>query len=1063
MASTRYTGEDATLRGWLLSDPRFTYATLNQVIANGVPSEGSPRAGGIGIPARDDMAGVIEASGEQASELYVEALRGGMPRLVGARVGYRLEGENPDRLRGWNAPNVVTGCIPIGASAVANSNQSIVTLRTGDLLCARRRNGSDLIIQQFSVETQTWSLPSTSPAVPGSTSAVSGPMSLSIDSKGFAYLLVKQSQGWSLWRTVSADTVADGWLEAARVSFGLWEPNANTTRMRLFVLPNGDMAIFEFFINGGTGYVRQYASSDGGATFVRVAQDVNATTNLSDAAIDSAGTLGLARVTPAGELVWTSTASPWVSIVSATGATSIATGVAEAWLAFDPVGRWYVWSRRSTPAFLVGAVVMSHSDDAGATWEEWDHALNDYATDAAQGLSLGQACHSGGSMYLLHQSYDGTGTYDQSPILTRLGGWSGMTWIGGVIGLDAFYESAQLGSGYNGSWTSATWLPAYEPDDLACWTAGGTGTDANDSIQPNGRMQFSGSGVSRHMSATTAPTTVQDKAVVDCEFAVTAGGSTAGAFSGFAVILSDGVNGVQLTVSASTTAFVVRSNAGTLATVTVSMTTPMQFRAVLYYNGASSVGEMFYKRPFDTYWTSAYSSTTWPTYAVATGLARWGLLGATGGATAIEFSYFGVKYTQAAGVWPYLYGSKASTIADYIIGRQLTGAPAPIVDRTATGLRQTYLRGLDGPITASDSWQIAPSYDYPAANALPDVQPSPRRAWRSATDGTTETFAWMTEKTSISRHFGFAVFGANWRTARLEVYTASTATWSSAVSMDLAAGRTGLAWTRSGNVLRPNANDTTRYIWRGELVGATVDLGGGKLRRIASHTEGVWSTASAKHVQLVLESVDGTEGATGTMDVWATAGVTVALDQANTYDGWRLVIEPQDTVDGYYTVGCWMPPGPLIAAGQSHGWGGSATYEPSSVMTRSADFSSRARRLGPVARTWSWAWPDGIDQSRLLDSPLRPDFLATSAGTEGIANLNDAPFLVAGLLSDVASGERPIVAMEYIPSTSGTTLTDPRLFMLCRLASSVGVEHIQGDPERDAVYRISPITMQEIV
>lgn len=1063
MASTRYTGEDATLRGWLLGDPRFTYATLNDVVASGVPSEGSPRAGGVGQPNRADVAAVVQATGEQDAELRVEVLRAGMPRLTGGmRVGYRFATENADRMRGWEPPHTVTGCVPIDANSAARNNLSIVSLRTGDLVCAYRLTTTSLQIRTFDVTTQAWSAPLTPPAVPGgSATLVAAPLALGIDGRGYVYLLVKQTQGWTLWRSASPDTLADGWIEQARVSFGIWDPTTTSEKMRLFVLPSGDMALFEFYASAVGGYVRQYASSDGGATFVRVAQSANLTTAQSDAAHDGQGTIGLARVDATGAMLWTSTSNPWVSIVDTTGAIQITTNAAEAWLAFDPVGRWYAWHRST---LYVGAVVMNHSDDGGATWDQWDYAINDYNGDAAQGLNFGQVCHSGGSMYLLHQTYDGTGTNDPSPILTRLGGWSGMTWIGGAIALDANYETAILSMGQNlgGGLTGATWLPISEPDDLACWTAGGTGTDANDSITPAGRIQFTGT-TSRHMSATTAPVPPQDKAVIDCEFAVTAGGSTAAPIAGFAVILTMGVMGAQLTVSASTTAFVIRSDAASLATVTIDMTTPVQFRAILYYNGASSVGEVLYRRPGETYWTSAYSSSTWPTYAVATGLVRWGLLGASGVSSSILFSYFGCKYTAASAAWPYLYGSRGSGIADYILGRQLTGAPAAVVDRATAGLRQTYLAGLDGPATSSDVFEIPPSYDYPAANALPDVQPSPRRAWRSATDGTTETFAWLTEKTSISRHYGFAVFGANWRTARLEGYTAATTTWSTITTMDLASGRTGLAWTRSGNVLRPNANDTTRYIWRGELVGATVDLGGGKLRRIASHTEGLWTTAAGKHAELVLEGVDGTEGATGTMDVWARSGVCVALDQASTYDGWRLVIEPQDTVDGYYEVGTWMPPGPLIAAGQSHGWGGSATYEPAAVSSRSADFVSRARRLGPVARSWSWAWPDGIDQSRLMDSPPRPDFLATAAGTEGIANLNDAPFLVAGLLSDVASGERPIVAMEYIPSTHGTTLTDPRLFMLCRVASSIGVEHIQGDPERDAVYRVSPVTMQEIV
>jgi hypothetical protein len=1063
MASTRYTGEDATLRGWLLSDPRFTASTLNEATAFGVPSEGGPRAGGVGEANRADVAAVIQATGEQDAELRVEVLRAGMPRLTGGmRVGYRFATENADRLRGWEPPHTVTGCVPIDASTAARRNLSIVTLRTGDLVCAYAQTTSSLQIRTFDVSSQTWSAALAAPYIPGgSPSLVAAPLTLGIDGRGYVYLLVKQAQGWSLWRSTNPDTLADGWIEQARPSFGIWEPTTASEKMRLFVLPSGDMAIFEFYAAAVGGYVRQYASSDGGATFVRVAQSANLTTAQSDAAHDGQGLLGLARVDATGAMLWTSTANPWASIVDTAGATTIATSAAEAWIGFDPVGRWYTWHRST---LYVGAVMMSHSDDAGATWDQWDFAINDYNGDAAQGLNFGQVCHSGGSMYMLHQTYDGTGTNDPSPILTRLGGWGGMTWIGGAIALDANYETATLSMGQNlgGGLTGATWLPISEPDDLACWTAGGTGTDANDAITPTGRIQFTGT-TSRHMSATTAPVPPQDKAMVDCEFAVTAGGSTAAPIAGFAVILTMGVMGAQLTVSASTTAFVVRSDAGTLATVTIDMTTPVQFRAILYYNGANSVGEVLYRRPGETYWTSAYSSSTWPTYAVATGLVRWGLLGASGVSSSILFSYFGCKYTAASAAWPYLYGSRGSVVADYILGRQLTGAPAAIFDRATAGLRQTYLAGLDGPATSSDVFEIPPAYDYPAANALPDVQPSPRRPWRSATDGTTETFAWITAKTSISRHYGFAVFAANWRTARLEAYTASTTTWSTIGTMDLASGRTALAWTRSGNVLRPNANDTTRYIWRGELVGATVDLGAGKLRRIASHTEGLWTTAAGKHAELVLESIDGTEGATGTMDVWARSGVLVCLDQASTYDGWRIVIEPQDTVDGYYEVGTFMPPGPLIAAGQSHGWGGSVTHEPSVAATRSADFVSRARRLGPSARTWSWSWPDGIDQSRLMDSPPRPDFLATSAGTEGIANLNDAPYLVAGLLEDVESGARPIVALEYMPSTNGATLTDPRLFLLCRIASSIGLEHIQGDPERDAVWRISPITMQEIV
>lgn len=1066
MPSSRYTGEDATLRGWLLWDPRHSAANLNAATAFGVPSQGGPRAGGVATPTRSDTAAVIEATGEQASELRVEAVQAGLPRLpVGMRVGYRFASENIDRMRGWQAPNVITGCIPIEATTTAGASVSLVALRTGDLVCAYRRAGTSLQIRTFDVGTQTWSAVLTAPAITGGSSDVTGPLALTVDTAGYVYLLVKQAQGWSLWRSSSPDTLTNGWIEAARSLFIQYDPSVSSDRMRLFVLPNGDLALFEFRATALGGYIRQYASSDSGATFTRVDETANLTTNQSDAIALPGGRLGVIRVDAAGSALWSNSGSAWSPAVNASTVT-VATTVYEAWLAYDPVGRLYGWVR---DVEFAGAVCLVSSDDEGASWGQWQHGLNDYNGDTLQGLTKGQIAHSGGAFYMLHQSYDSVSAMDDSPILTRLGGWSGHVWIGGTFALsDLNYDRSLLGSGVDllGDWAGASWLPPYEPDDLTCWTAGGTGADANDSIEPDGRLQFNCNGVSRFMSATTPPLTTETRAIVDFEYAVTTGGAVTAALAGIVLVLSDGVNGVQLAITASTTQFRVRDATSALATVTVDMTTPMQFRATFVRGaGTGATVEVYYKRPTETYWMLAYGSTTYVVAALATNLFRWGITGVGAFQTVARFSYLQAKWTQSVPTYPYLHGSRASGIgAEYITGRQVTGAPAAIADRASVRLRQTYLAALDGPATGADTWSIPPAYDYPAKNALPDVQPSPRRAWRSASDNTTESFAWMqTQKTSISRHYGFAVFGANWRTARLEGYNATTTTWTTIGTMDLASGRTGLGWARTGDTLRPNAADTTRYIWRGELVGATVDLGGGKLRRVRSHTEGVWSTAAAKHAEIVLENVDGTEGATGTMNVWARAGVLVCMDQGTLYDGWRVVIEPQQTVDDYYEIGTLIPPGPLVAAGQSHGWGGSVTHEPSAVSTRSADFVSRARRLGPSARTWTWSWPDGIDQSRLMDSPPRPDFLATSASTEGIANLNDAPYLVAGLLEDVASGARPLVAMEYIPPTHNTTLTDPRLFLLCRLASSVGLEHIQGDPERDAVWRISPITMQEIV
>jgi hypothetical protein len=1059
LASSRYTGDDSDWRGWIVHDARFDVANISA--SDSSYTEAGPRAAGAGDPADVNTAAVVEAIGDQDTSLYVQALQGGLPRLSrGMRVGYRLASDAATKLRGWQPPNAITGCWPAIYSTNSYDSLTGCVLRTGDVLIAYRQSGGTLNMRSWSPATAAWTTSITEPV----TDCSEG-VALTVDPDGHILVLLETPAatpiGWSLYRSDEPDTTESGWTEISRHPFTS-EPTASTDRMRLFVMPTGDIVLIGIYAVGGTGTIRQWASSDGGASFTAVDSTANATTNLSDAILTPGGRIGVVRVTSGNVCNWHSSASAWSAAMDST-AVQIATSVADAWACSDPNGRIWVWTRSSASA---DRVLVHYSDDEGASWTTMDHGLTNFLGDTGQYLTGGIALHSLGAHFLLHQSSDDNGNGDTSPILTRCGGWSNVV----IQNVSTSSESGFVGSGYGGTgtgWSGCMWLPVSEADDLSCWTAAGTGGDTADSINSStGRLAISTSASTRYFDATTAPPSTTDIQFVEWDLIVGSGGSTTTFQVGVSSRLSDGVDATEIQVWASTTAFAVRNHTTQLASVTVDMTVAMQFR-IIHRRG--SWAEVYYRRPYESTWTQAYSSSSLTTTASATAYLRWGH-----NASSTSDSTWGYLWHRTGEIALFesgLFGSPLSSIdgMDWMSGRLLTGLAAPVDTRAAAsvgeGTRVTKLRGADGPARAGDSWTLAPVHDHPVENVLPLTAPSPRRTWRSTQTAADEYIGFVfdsTNDTSLSRHIGFAAFGCNVRYLELEAWDG--AAWSTRATLDLATGFTSLDYTRSGNVLRINGTaDATRYVWRNELVGATVSLGGGKYRKIARHTEGIWSDAAGKHVEIVLEGVDGTEAASGTMDIWCRSGFVAVHNESSAYDKWRINVPAGSNADGFFEIGT-IVCGPLVIPGQSFGWGEVQTYEPNAATYESRDRVTRVRRLSPTVRTWTWAWPDGIDISRLRDANPTPDYLAhTAPMTEGVANLNDVPYLVAGLLEECRSGEIPVVACAYVSTTSGTSITDPTLFLgPARIISSVGIENIQGDPESDAVVRVSPITMQEI-
>lgn len=1062
MASQAYNGEDSQWRGWVAHDQRFIPANEATVASY---TQAGPRAGGVAVPGDDLTAGVLATSGDQDQTLQLSVWRGGLPQAPGGvEVGFRTASESTSSLRGWELPNVIRGSYPIRYGTYSYSSPALLALRDGRLWAALESDelGASSLEFEFLTPDQatTWTSGDNIPAV-----KCNGPVALAQDSAGRLLCLFRDAttiagvSEWQLWRTSLPD-LATGytWTKISSQPFGLTPP-ASTTRLRLFCLPNGDLCVIAIRATSPSGTVEQFASSDGGRSFVRVLSLGNVTTNQSDAWQLPSGAVAVIVVDAANAGKFYTTSSAWRAFNSQTGVL-VNSAIACVWGATDPVGRLYVWGRLTTNQ---DRIYMWSSDDLGTTWTLYDHTVHSFNGDTAEQITGGQAAHLGGAMYLACQSVDSVGAGDASPMVYQLGGFSSMSLLGNATVFGAEYTRLGSGAYYpTADWLNSNWLPVTEATNVSAWTPVGVGTGA---LVTPGVEEITTAANFRYFQTTTAITTTQDTAIGEFQFMLASGGgSTANPNVAMISRLSNGATGSELRIQLAAGGLWVRNLSTSLASAAINVTTqPVQVRWV---HVRESRIEVYYKRPTETAWTLLYSGVP-ASQATATQYLWWGNIQASTSVSRWWYFWSKIAASSTVSTVP-LYGASASALANTSkqIGRVVSSLPAALpVLAAATagqGLRQTYLRALDGPFAGGEAFTSSPAYDYPIEAIYPTIQPSPRRVWRSVDTYSDQVIAWDFGSLGLqSRAVALAMFGANFQTAELESWNAASGVWQGQGTWDASADFKGLAYSRADGVLTINgAASTARYVWRNELVGASIDLGGGLWRRIVRHTEGIWSTAAGKHVIIEIEGWDAGDPASGTADIACQNAVLIIPDATLIDQQWRIRIPTQNTADGYFQLGTFVL-GPLLVPGATHGWGTTTTYERNAEDFLSADLVSRAQRRGPVARTWSWAWPDGIDLSRLYDSPPTPDYL-TAGSSEGVANVNDAPYFLAGMLEELRSGEIPVCAMEFSGSKLAT-ITDPSLFMLARITSSVGLEHIQGRPESDAVYRISPLTMREIV
>jgi hypothetical protein len=254
-----------------------------------------------------------------------------------------------------------------------------------------------------------------------------------------------------------------------------------------------------------------------------------------------------------------------------------------------------------------------------------------------------------------------------------------------------------------------------------------------------------------------------------------------------------------------------------------------------------------------------------------------------------------------------------------------------------------------------------------------------------------------------------------------------------------------------------------RYIWAGELVGATwKDTKDVVYREIVENTSGAWTDETAAVPSLRLGGVDDTEATSGECEIWTPNIIAIRHEVTAYRRYWRLRIPAQLTARGHYRLGQ-LVIGRIHTFGRQYEHGYSVTVTPQVSVTRGPSGSSRARQLGRALRSWEIGWTEPVDASRALDADPVPDYVTGSTGGTPLASPADTLRSLAGQLGQQGGAASPVLFLPKIDRGTGTQLiSDPSMWLWGRVVSAATRTNVLGDEGVSEYDRGDSVVIDEI-
>ena len=960
----------------------------------------------------------------QSEDVFLRAIKAGMPGRDGAQLGYRLASDSGDsQYRGWNPPIYANGQVFPEYGLTSYGRLDAVTIpSTQEILLFRTESPPSALVAGGS---RVISPSSRAFSTLGATIAVSGlwdyPSLVVIPETERVLLQFGNTVHYSDDKGATWSTYSEDPFVGNVATFG-------RSRMAYF---RGDVGMLVQDTGAGD-IVHQLASSDLGATF----QLVGTTSGMgsSVALVSSPDGLFAFYVRTSDTFpVIRRLSSPFEDLTNTeetpiTGAAALAGS-----LTADPDGTLYAHIR-----LVSGVIETWASIDAGVTWTDYGTAHT--SGSAANWLAVEATVPSLGSVVMF-------GPW-AAPVANKKG--ISALWLGG------WQAVTSDGSTSPSSRTAFTenWTPIELPQNAgATWTETGA---ASTLVAPGELERVTVASTSFHTRTTTVLTPDVEQLVL-CQLRVDSGGDLATRVCHVGGRMANGVFDYRWAVNFSTAGFRV-----------YDIVTPAQVGSDELFDLTSDAVVLIWanRGTIRTYWWRPGQSRVniGPAGSLvdnagapaATGFLRWGH-GVAGTCTSHWTQFQWARQQLSVSPLNIYEPQNGPTL---ILGKPITRYPVPVPDIGSAG----FISATSGPARRDDGYTVPAEYDYPITNAFCRLSPSPDSRWRSANLDEQILAFKFPEQTWVGDSLGLFVSGANFRTAYLES-SPDGVTWTTRGTLNLAEGFESLAGLRTGSALIPGAGvapPADRYLFEGTLVGGHAHLGGvpPAVRRIVANTAGGWTSATTAKPVITLEGVESTDPGSpaGMRLVFPSGLLVVHLTTQLLVDWWRIRIPVQDCPDDYFEAGILMA-GKLAAFGDRIDWGRGDEMIGNAAVSVDSYGTSRARQLGPPRRRWSIHWQSGTNHCEIR-SGADVDYVGPTTGIPMVGD-EDVLYRLFGHLQEMESGQVPCVAIEEIPDAD-TTLTDSTRFIYGRLTSSARGNGTAGDLGVNEQQRIEALVFEEI-
>lgn len=611
-----------------------------------------------------------------------------------------------------------------------------------------------------------------------------------------------------------------------------------------------------------------------------------------------------------------------------------------------------------------------------------------------------------------------------------------------------------------GGWDS-TWLPYDKPDSTNEYTKIGTGTITAYA----GYTQFRNTTSQNvYVQSNAITTTSTEGIIVRTRLKAVLEGS---GVSGRGVNITTTNN--EVTVWISLTGVNVYDEEGSASKGSYSFDTTTEFELLMsvHSNRVKAWIKTNANQPDNKRWILVADNTIAATATNPTQHVKYGNITQTIGSTADTVSYWYETH--------FSFGSRTGT--------QITSQSNP-EDLNARQYppkgQYLYISGgikistFDGPGYEGEQYTINPDSTYPIRRIFHTSSPTPRQTWRSSNE-TQQKIALYWNKTLQSNgnsnvgsdSIGIYLGNINFRTFDVDIYDQTSSTWTNLGSVNNKIG--GSTWVRVGNTIKSTFPSTTsNYLEPDECRGYSFDMGGGIVRKIKGNTAGyIIDTTTSKQAILFLEDFDNSDPTTISTGylipnqvcflkhlIGATPGAAI-----------RIVIDAQDTAEGFFQIGAFMA-GQFIAP-QQYSNGRTITYTPGINISESNDGVIRTIKNNDGFREIRIAWTDGIDMSEIYDTSISADYYTgtTAGGALPISSPADTPISLLGLLRILDGASKPLVYLPSIrPGIKTTNLINTRDKLLyCTIQGDISIEHVIGEESDSEIFRISTINLREII